>query len=56
MSEEGVEFKGGSLHNGFGSFDGFGGSGNHLALLSLVLQDRQEGKRLAVSVVTATPP
>ena len=35
----GVEFKGGSLHDGFGGFDGFGGSGEHLALLLLVLQN-----------------
>ena len=37
----GVEFKGGSLHDGFGGFDGFGGSGEHLALLlaMLVLQN-----------------
>ena len=34
----GVEFKGGSLHDGFGGFDGFGGSGEHLTLLLLVLQ------------------
>ena len=31
----GVEFKGRSLHDGFGSFDGFGGSGEHLTLLLL---------------------
>ena len=36
--KRGVEFKGGSLHDGFGGFDGFGGSGKHLALLLLVLQ------------------
>ena len=35
----GVEFKGGSLHDGF---EGFGGSGKHLALLSLVLQNTAE--------------
>ena len=34
----GGEFKGGSLHDSFGGFDSFGGSGKHLALLSLVLQ------------------
>ena len=33
MTEQGVEFKGGSLH------DGFGGSGEHLALLLLLLQN-----------------
>ena len=37
MTEKGVGFKGGSLHDGFGGFDGFGGSGEHLALLLLVL-------------------
>ena len=35
---KGVEFKGRSLCDGFGSFDCFGGFGKHLALLSLVLQ------------------
>ena len=34
--QSGVEFKGGSLHEGF---DGFGGSGKHLALLLLLLQN-----------------
>ena len=34
--EKGVEFKGGSLHDGFGGFDG---SGERLALLLLVLQN-----------------
>ena len=34
--KRGVEFKGGSLHDGL---DGFGGSGLHLALLVLVLQN-----------------
>ena len=38
-TERGVEFKGGSLHDGFGGFDGFGGSGKHLALLLLLLQN-----------------
>ena len=37
MSERGGKFKGGNLHSGFGGFDGFGGSGEHLALLLLVL-------------------
>ena len=38
--KRGVEFKGGShsLHDGFGGFDGFGGSENHLALFLLVLR------------------
>ena len=35
----GVELKGGSLHDGFGGFDGFGGSREHLALRLLVLQN-----------------
>ena len=35
----GVEFKRGSLHVGFGGFDGSGGSGKHLALLLLLLQN-----------------
>ena len=34
--KRGVEFKGGSLHDDFG---GFGGSGEHLALLLLVLKN-----------------
>ena len=33
----GLSLRGGSLHDGFGGFDGLGGSGEHLALLSLVL-------------------
>ena len=37
--KRGVEFKGGSLHDGFGDFDGFGTSGDHLALLLLVLHN-----------------
>ena len=37
--KRGVEFKGGSLHDGFGGFDGFGGPAEHLALLSIVLQN-----------------
>ena len=37
--KRGVGFKGGSLHDGFGGFDSFGGSGEHLALLLLVLQN-----------------
>ena len=44
--KRGVEFKGGSLHDGFGGFDGFGGSGEHLSLLLLVLQNTaQRGNR-----------
>ena len=39
----GVEFKGDSVHYGFGRFDGVGGSGKHLALLSHVL--RNAGQR-----------
>ena len=35
--KRGVEFKGGSPHDGFGGFDRFGGSGEHLALRLLVL-------------------
>ena len=31
--------KAGSLHDGFGGFDGFGGSGEHLALLLFVPQN-----------------
>ena len=33
--KEGVEFKGCNLHDSFGGFDGFGGSGERLALLIL---------------------
>ena len=44
--KRGVEFKGGSLHDGFGGFDSFGGSGEHLALFLLVLQNSgQRGNR-----------
>ena len=43
MTEKGgVGFKGGSLHDGFGGVDVFGGSGEHLALLFLVLQNTAE--------------
>ena len=37
--KRGVEFKEGSLHDGFGGFDGFDGSAEHPALLSIVLQN-----------------
>ena len=33
------EFKGGGLHDHFGGFDSFGGSGAHLALLVRVFQN-----------------
>ena len=36
--KRGVEFRVGSLHDGFGGFDGFGGSGEHLTLRLLVKQ------------------
>ena len=35
----GLGLRGGSLHHGFGGFDGFGLSGEHLALLLLVPQN-----------------
>ena len=35
----GVEFGGGGLHDDFGGFDSFGGYGEHLALLSRILQN-----------------
>ena len=42
--KKGVEFKGGSLHDGFGGFDG---SGERLTLLLLILQNiREEQTRL----------
>ena len=44
--ERGVEFKGGSLHDGFGGFDGFGGSGEHLTLRLLVLKNTQKNPRV----------
>ena len=59
--------KGGSLHDGFGGFDGFGSSGEHIALLCLsykrlcqettvtVLTVLAVSAVVAVSVVTATP-
>ena len=34
-----MSLRGVSLHDGFGGFDGFGGSPEHLALLSIVLQN-----------------
>ena len=39
----GAEFKGSSLRDSFGGFDGFGNSPEHLALLSIILQN--EGRR-----------
>ena len=62
--KRGVEFKGGSLHDGFGGFDGFGGSGEHLALLCLSHKTQHNEATVAVwtvlvvmvvSVMTATP-
>ena len=65
--KRGVEFKGGSLHDGFGGFDGFGGSGEHHTLLCLsykvqhneatvaVLTVLAVSAVMAVSVMTATP-
>ena len=43
--KRGVEFKGGSLDDGFGGFDGFGGSAKHLALVLLLLQKVLRGSR-----------
>ena len=43
VGKGGLSLRGGSLHDGFGSFDGFSGSGKHFSLLSLVLRD--EGQR-----------
>ena len=40
-----VGFKGDSLDDGFGGFDGLGGSGEHLALLLLVLQKYSAKRR-----------
>ena len=37
-----LEFKGGSFHDGFDGFDVSGGSGEHSALFSLVLQNAGE--------------
>ena len=62
MSEKGgVEINGGSLHDGFGAFDGFGGSGEHLALLFIILQNTVPEATatlltvLAVSAVVVVP-
>ena len=62
MSEAGVESKGGSLHDAFGGFDGFGGSGKQLVpsfRLSYKIQDKEATVTVsavaAVSVGTATP-
>ena len=44
--KRGVEFKGGSLRDGYGGFDGLGGSAERLTLLLLVLLDTaQQGNR-----------
>ena len=62
MSEKGDEFKGGAFMTGFGDLHGLGGSGEYLALLLLVLQDREATMTvlavsavMAVSVMIATP-
>ena len=70
ITEKGVEFKGGSLHDGFGGFDGFAGSGNSVEsplpsfCWSYKIQDKEATVTvltvlavlavMAVSVVTAT--
>ena len=53
VRNEGLRLRGGgSLHDGFGGFKGFNGSGKHLALLLLVLQDTaQRGNRDAFGCV-----
>ena len=68
MSGRGVQFKGGSLHDGLDGFHGSSGSGMHLAFVSLVPHiTRKRGNCvslmvlavsavLMVSVVTASPP
>ena len=61
--KRGVEFKVGSLHDGVGGFDGFGGSGEHLTLLFPFLQNTAQWTTvavlvlavMAVLVMTATP-
>ena len=65
MTEKGVEFKGGSLRDGFGGFDGCGGSGDSVesTLPSFCwpykIQDKEAAVTvlavMAVSVATATP-
>ena len=49
MTEKGVEFKGGSLHDGF---DGFGGSGQHLQLPSFCLPYKTQSQEATVTVLT----
>ena len=49
-SQRGVEFEGGSLHDGYGGFDG---SGEHLALLLLVLQNKNREATVTVLAVAA---
>ena len=51
MSEKAGRVSRGSLHDSFGGFDGLGGSGEHLALLSLVLQITATVTVLLVSAV-----
>ena len=63
--KKGVEFKGSSLSDGLGRFDRFGGSGEHLACISLVLQNARRSANYdgcdssggygGLGVVTATP-
>ena len=39
VGKGGLSLRGGGLHDGFGGFEGSGGSGEHLALFLLVLQN-----------------
>ena len=67
MPEKGVEFKGGILHDGFGCFEGLGGSGGQLTLLfscatnagrrptMTVMTLLAASEAMAVLVMTATP-
>ena len=47
----GLSLRGGSLRDGFGGFDGFGGSGEHLALL-LSLSYKIQCQEMTVTVLT----
>ena len=49
MTERGGGFKGGSLHDGFGGFDGFGGSGNPLSSFCLFYKIQYQETTVAVS-------
>ena len=54
--KRGVEFKRGSLHDGFGGVDGFGGSAEHLATVLAVLAVLAVAGCDGYPLLNSTPP